>query len=229
MSGSDRLATPDSLLGMLDPDDQAVLMDAGRLRRYRRGAPIIVQGDQGDTVFLLLSGRVKVMVDTVDGREVLLAVDGPGDLLGEFEAIAGDGGPRTAGNVALEPVECRAMTGHEFRNLLETRPGITLALLRWAIGRLHASDRRRIDAASVDTTHRLARLLLELADGLGPGDRSEVDIDIPLTQEELATLVSASRDAVVRALTSLRSLRLIATARRRITILDVEALRTYAE
>jgi CRP/FNR family transcriptional regulator, cyclic AMP receptor protein len=214
---------------MLDPADRAILIGAGRPRRYRRGAPIIVQGDHGDTVFVVLSGRVKVTVDTVDGREILLAVDGPGALLGEFEAIDSGGGPRTAGNVALEPVECRAMTGQEFRSLLDAYPSIPLAMLRWAIRRLHAADRRRVDAASFDTTHRLARLLLELADTQAQVDPSQVDIDVPLTQEELASLIAASRDAVVRALTSLRSRHLIATARRRITILDIDALRQYGE
>lgn len=204
-------------------------MGAGRFRRYRRGAPIIVQGDHGDTVFLVLSGRVKVTVNSADGREILLAVDGPGELLGEFEAIDHGGGARTAGNVALEAVECRAMTGQEFRDLLASSPSIPLVILRWAIRRLQAADRRRVDAASFDTTHRLARLLLELADNLGQADPSHVDIDIPLTQEELASLIAASRDAVVRALTSLRSRHLIATARRRITILDVNALRQYGE
>jgi len=214
---------------MLDPDDRTILMGAGRLRRYRRGAPIISQGDHSDTVFVVLSGRVKVTVNTADGREILLAVDGPGELLGEFEAIDRGGGPRTAGNVALEPVECRAMTGQEFRGLLDSSPSIPLVILRWAVRRLQAADRRRVDAASFDTTHRLARLLLELADNLGQADPSQVDIDIPLTQEELASLIAASRDAVVRALTSLRSRHLIATARRRITILDVNALRQYGE
>ncbi len=214
---------------MLDPADRTILIDAGRLRRYRRGAPIIVQGDHGDTVFVVLSGRVKVTVDTVDGREILLAVNGPGALLGEFEAIDSGVGPRTAGNVALEPVECRAMTGQEFRNLLDSHPSIPLAMLRRAIRTLQAADRRRVDAASLDTTHRLARLLLELADTQGEADPSRVDIDIPLTQEELASLIAASRDTVVRALTSLRSRHLIATARRRITILDIDALRRYGE
>ena len=226
--GRDRLPPPDSLLGMLDPDDRARLLGLGRLRRYPRGAPIIVQGDAGDTVFLVLSGRVKVTVNTADGREILLAVDGPGELLGEFEAIDG-GGPRTAGNVALDAVECRAMTGQEFRDLLASSPKVPLVILRWAVRRLQAADRRRVDAASFDTPHRLARLLLELADDLDHADPSQVDIDIPLTQEELASLIAASRDAVVRALTSLRSRHLIATARRRITILDVDALRRYAE
>jgi CRP-like cAMP-binding protein len=229
MSGPYWQPPPDSVLGSLDPADRAILIGAGRLRRYRRGAPIIVQGDHGDTVFVVLSGRVKVTVDTVDGREILLAVNGPGALLGEFEAIDAGGGPRTAGNVALEPVECRAMTGQEFRDLLDTHPRIPLMLLRWTIRRLKWADRRRIDAASSDTSHRLARFLVELADNHAHADPSRVDIDVPLTQEELASLIAASRDAVVRALTSLRSRHLIATARRRITILDIDALRRYGE
>lgn len=227
--GSEPLPSRGSVLGMLGPDDRALLLGAGRPRRYRRGAPIISQGDHGDTVFVVLSGRVKVTVSTADGREILLAVDGPGELLGEFEAIDGGPGPRTAANVALDAVECRAMTGQEFRDLLASSPSMSLVLLRWAVRRLRAGDRRRVDAGSVDTTHRLARLLLELADDAGGAGSSQVDIDIPLTQEELASLIAASRDAVVRALTSLRSRRLIATARRRITILDVDALRRYAE
>lgn len=204
-------------------------MSAGHLRRYRRGASIISQGDRSDTVFVVLSGRVKVTVNTADGREILLAVDGPGELLGYFEAIYPAGDPRTASNVALEAVECRAMTGQEFRALLDSSPSIPLVILSWAVRRLQVADRRRVDAASLDSTHRLARLLLELADDLGHAEPSQVDLEIFLTQEELASLIAASRDAVVRALTSLRSRQLIATARRRITILDVNALRRYAE
>src|SRR3990170_2148112 len=109
---------------MLDPDDRAILMGAGRLRRYRRGAHIISEGDHSDTLFVVLSGRVKITVNTADGREVMLAVDGPGGLLGFFEAIHRGGGPRTAGNVALEPVECRVVTGQEFRGLLDSSPSI---------------------------------------------------------------------------------------------------------
>ena len=227
VSGSDWLPSPDSVLGMLDPDDRAALLAAGRPRRYRRGAPIISQGDHSNTVFVLLSGRVKVTVNTADGREILLAVNGPGELLGFFEALDREGGPRDADNIALEAVECLAVTGHEFRDLLDASPGIPPVMLRWAVRRLQAADRRRIDAASVDTTHRLARLLLELADDRGRADGSQVDIDVPLTQEELASLIASSRDAVVRALTSLRSRHLIATARRRFTILAVDGLRAY--
>jgi CRP/FNR family transcriptional regulator, cyclic AMP receptor protein len=227
--GSPSPLAPASFLGTLDPADKAALLGVGRPRRYNRGATIIIQGDHSETVFVVIAGRVKISQVTPDGREIVLAVDGPGDLLGEFEAVDPDSGPRTAANVALEPVECREITGEEFRGVLQSHPRIALMLLRWTIRRLKAADRRRIDATSLDTTHRLARFLLELADNHPQTDLSQVDIEIQLTQEELASLIAASRDTVVRAITSLRSLGFIATARRRITILDIDALRRYAE
>ena len=214
---------------MLEPEDRAVFTGVGRPRRFNRGATIVIQGDHSETVFIVDAGRVKISQVTRDGREIVLAVDGPGDLLGEFEAVDPDSGPRTAANVALERVECRELTGEAFRDLLQSNPRIALTLLRWTIRRLKVADRRRIDATSLDTTHRLARFLLELADNQAQPDSPRVDIEIQLTQEELASSIAASRDTVVRAITSLRSLGLIATARRRITILDTDALRRYAE
>ncbi len=220
---------PATFLGMLDPDDRAALMGVGRPRRFNRGATIVMQGDHSETVFVVVAGRVKVSQVTPDGREIVLAVDGPGDLLGEFEAVDPDSGPRTAANVALEPVECRELTGEEFRGVLQSNPRIASMLLRWTIRRLKAADRRRIDATSLDTPHRLARFLLELADDHAEADAPRVDIEIQLTQEELASLIAASRDTVVRAITSLRSRGFISTARRQITILDIDALRRFAE
>ncbi len=214
---------------MLDPEDRAALLGCGRPRRFNRGATIVIQGDHSETVFVVVAGSVKVSQVTPDGREIVLAVDGPGELLGEFEAVDPGSGPRGAANVALEPVECRELTGEEFRSVLESNPRIALLLLRWTIRRLKAADRRRIDATSLDTTHRLARFLLELADTRAEVDAPRVDIELQLTQVELASWIAASRDTVVRAITSLRSLGFIATARRRITILDVDALRRFAE
>ena len=181
---------------MLDPEDRAAVIRVGRPRRYRRGAPIVIQGDHSDSVFVVVAGRVKISMVTDDGREILLAVNGLGDLLGEFEAADPDSGPRIAANVALEPVECREMTGQEFRDLLDTHPRIPLMLLRSSYPpTLKWADRRRVGAASSDTSHRLARFLLDLADNHAHADPSRVDIDIPLTQEELASLIAASQDA----------------------------------
>ena len=214
---------------MLEADDRAALLRLGHARRYRQGAPILFQGDHSDSVFVILRGRAKITLVTADGHEAVLTVLGPGDLMGEFEAIDDDGSPRTAGGVALEAAECRVFTAEEFRDYLDSHPRATVVLLRAIIHRLHAADRRRTDSGSLDTSHRLARFLLELINRHGPHDNSGIDIDISLTQEELASLIATSRQSVVRALTTLRSRGLITTARRRIVVRDLDGLRRYGE
>jgi CRP-like cAMP-binding protein len=216
-------------LERLEVDDRAALLRLGHARRYRQGTPIIFQGDHNDTVFLILQGRAKVNLVTADGHEIVLTVLGPGDMLGEFEAIDDDGSPRTAGSVVLEAAECRVFTGEEFRGYLAEHPRATVELLRAIIRRLHAADRRRTDSGSLDTGHRLARFLLELINQDGHAGASGIDIDIPLTQEELASLIATSRQSVVRALTSLRSRGLVVTARRKIIVRDLDGLRRYGE
>ena len=166
-------------------------------------------------------------MDTPDGREIVLSVLGAGDLLGEFEVI--EGRPqRTAGNVAVLPVECRVIPGDEFMGALETHPQLVLALLRVVIARLGAADRRREASASWGVSRSLAGFLVELMDRYGTSDGSLIDISIHLTQEELASLMSISRDSAVRGLSALRTRGLIATRRRTIVVTDPDGLRRYA-
>jgi CRP/FNR family transcriptional regulator, cyclic AMP receptor protein len=217
-----------SFLGMLAPDDRASLCRLGSPRRFRAGARIIVQGDHSETVFLVLSGLVKITLDTPDGREIVLSVLGPGDLLGEFEVLEGGGSTRTAGNVALLPIDCRVISGEQFLAYLDARPRLSLVVLRVIVGRLRAADRRREASASMGVSRSLASFLVELVDRHGIAQSAGVDLNIPLTQEELASLISCSRDSAVRGLSTLRARGLIATARRRIIVTDLDGLRRYA-
>ena len=218
-SGGARLG---GFVALLDPDARAALLGLGRVRRYRRGATLLLQGARDDMVFVVLEGRVKVTLGTPDGREVVLALLGPGDILGEFEAIEPEFVDRSASNVALEPVECRVFAADDLRRFLVAHPAAALELLRLTIRKLRTADQRRVDAA-LDTSHRLAHFLVERADA-----QRETELDIALTQEELATLISSSRESVVRALAALRTRGLIETGRRQITIRDMEGLRAYA-
>ena len=210
-------------VALLEPDARAALLGLGHVRRYRRGATLILQGARDDTVGVVLEGRVKVTLDTPEGREVVLAVVGPGDLLGEFEAIEPEPVSRHASNVALEPVECRVFAAEDLRRFLVAHPAAALALLRVTVRKLCAADQRRVDATALDAAHRLAHFLVERADA-----QAEREIDIALTQEELASHLASSRESVVRALTALRTRGLIETGRRQITIRDMEGLRAYA-
>jgi CRP-like cAMP-binding protein len=220
---------PTGFAGRLDPADRAALAEIGRPRHYPKGAPLMVEGDTSDTVLLLIEGRAKVASVTSEGRELLLAVRGPGELIGELAAIDGDRSPRSASVVALDPVVCQVLRAEEFLAFVDAHPRTALVLLRTLSGRLRAADRRRVEFGSLDASHRLARVLVELADEHGdPAGHGSVEIGLPLSQEELAGMIAASRESVARALTTLRSLGLIATSRRRVTVRAPDQLRLYA-
>jgi CRP/FNR family transcriptional regulator, cyclic AMP receptor protein len=217
-----------SFLGMLDPADREFLLSLGERRTFfRAGARPIVQGDHSDTVFLVVSGLLKVTVDTPDGHEMVVSLLGPGDLVGEFEVIEG-ASVRSAGNVAVQDLDCLVIAGERFMTALASRPGLALAVMRVLIGRLSAADRRREASASMDVGHSLASYLIELADRYGMARESGIDVAFPLTQEDLASLISCSRDSAVRGLGTLRSRGLIRTMRRRIVVTDLDGLRRFA-
>lgn len=218
-----------SFLARLELDARRALLALGTERRRRRGATLMFEGDAGDEVLVVLEGRAKVVSTTDEGRELVLALRGPGDLLGELTAIAADELPRFASVVALDDCRVQAIDGAAFRRFLTDHPEAGLVLLRMLVTRLRDSDRHRVEFGSLDVPHRVARLLVDLA-GSGEHDGSgTVDIALPLSQEELAGMVSASRETLTRALGALRARRLIETGRRSIRILDLDRLRSYAE
>src|SRR2546423_11406790 len=107
-------------LAALDEPERADLMQRAHRRRYRRGATVFHEGGGSDEVVVVLSGRVKVSTVTGDGKEVVLAFRGPGDLLGELSAI--DDEPRSATVGALEPVEAAVVAPRGFRAYLSPHP-----------------------------------------------------------------------------------------------------------
>jgi CRP-like cAMP-binding protein len=160
-----------------------------------------------------------------DGEELLLALRGPGDLLGELSAI--DGEPRSATVSALEPLEVLLVDAGEFTAFLRANPSVMFDLLRLLTGRLRDADRKRVEFGSFDTLGRVASRLLELVETYGEPSSRGVRIAIPLTQLELAGWIGASREAVSKALRVLRSTGLIETRRGSIVVLDREALRRH--
>jgi CRP-like cAMP-binding protein len=217
--------TPD-FLSLLAPDDRQAVEGAAMRREFARGAVILHPGDDAASVFILLEGRVKITAPNVHGREAVLAFLGPGDLIGELGSI--DGRPRSGGVVALEPVAALAIPGRDFRRLLETRPGVGMALLKLVATRLRSADSERADFGAYDVLGRVARRLIELSERYGSEGAAGVEITLPLTQEELAGWSGASREAVSKALTTLRGLGWVETRRRELVISDIGALRTYA-
>jgi len=210
----------------LTEHEWADLTRHGHRRRLPTGTPLFLEGTRSDTVVLMISGRVKVFSSAADGTEVVLAVRGPGALLGELAAI--DGQPRSASVRSMEPVEILAVGSREFTAFLHAHPRTMWLLLRILTGRLRDADRKRAEFGVYDTLSRVARRLVELAERFGEPTESGIRITLSFTQDELAGWVGASREAVANALRTLRARGYLQTQRRTVTVLDIEGLRHRA-
>jgi CRP/FNR family transcriptional regulator, cyclic AMP receptor protein len=210
-------------LDLLDADDRRELEARAGRRRFKPGATLTHEGSRGAEVLVLLSGRAKISIDTEDGREVVLGFCRPGRLVGEFAVI--DREARSGTIEALEPIEALALSGEEFLALLEQRPGIAMALLRDLVRRFRDVDRLRIEFASAQTLGRVAARLAELIELHGEPVEEGIAVTLPISQEELAGWAGSSRESTAKALQTLRGLGVIRTERRRIVVLDEDALR----
>ena len=165
--GSGELA-PGTFLAWLTEAERESLAAIGQRRQFPRGAVLMFQGDPDDRVMALLSGRVKVTRLESEGREVMLSIRDPGDLLGELAFV--DGEPRVATVTALEPVEALVMVGHVLRRHLETTPRVAVVLLEIVTRRFRESTRTRAQFGASDTMARLSSRIVELAERYGEPD-----------------------------------------------------------
>ena len=230
---------PGSFLAELTPAEREELAARGRVRDFDRGETLFIEGEEPGWVAVLLQGRVKACSYRELGGETLLAVRGPGALLGEVAAI--DGLPRSATVTALEPVRALAVTADEFMAFLQAHGRVSVLIMRMLCQRWRDADRKRVEFGMFDATGRVAQRLVELAERFGvPYDRrtgtqaaagaggESVRITLNLSQEELAGWVGASREAVSKALRTLRRHGWIETGRRRLIVHDLQALRRHA-
>lgn len=214
----------------LDDDRQAALCEVGYFRVFAGGAPIMHQGDESDQVVVIESGWAKVTSATAGGHEVVLAVRGPGDLVGE-SALTG-GGERSATITALSHVRALVIPAARFMAFLDAHPEVWLLVSSTVVQRLDDADRRLRVHLTSRGLERLALLLADLADlSAGqnpPGPDGSIDIGPPLSQEELGRWMDASRETVARSLGALRRQGLVRTDRRKITVVDPSRLRAFA-
>jgi CRP/FNR family transcriptional regulator, cyclic AMP receptor protein len=202
------------------------LGERGRKVTYKTGERLLHEGEVGESVALILEGRVKVTHTGPEGHETLLDFRGAGELVGELSAL--DQGPRSSSVTAIEPVEALLVPAGTFRALLE-RPGFAVRVLGMLSGRFRDADRKRIEFGASDSVGRAAARLAELAERYGEPSDDGVVIALPISQEELAGWTAVSRAGMASALRTLRELGWIETERRRITIRDLDALRTRAK
>ncbi len=175
------------------PDDAlAELQRAMARKRYPKQALVLQEGARGDSLYIIASGKVKVVLGDPDGKEVILSVLGAGDAIGELALIDDD--PRSAGVLTMEASEFLILDKQSFRRFLEHHPAVAMNLLRILAARLRAADQMIGSLALMDVYGRVARTLTQLAEPLA----GKLVITGRYTQKDIANMVGASREMVSR-------------------------------
>ncbi len=180
-----------ALFAELLPEELDAIAGAAEHRGLRRGDVLFAEGDEPNELFVVVAGRIALANKSVDGRESVVALMEAGDVFGEMPLFDGLG--RSTGARALEPSEIIAIPYGPVQQVYEQRPMLLWSVVALLSGRIRAVDAALADSVFLDVTGRTAKRLLELA-----GDSDE--FTLPVTQEELAGMVGASRERVNKAI-----------------------------
>ena len=218
---SEQLLARVPALAKLPREDLMALAAAARRRQYRRDEVIFHREDPGDSLHIIESGRVEILLPSDGGEELILAILGPGDFFGDLSLL--DGAPRSATAMAREPTTTVVVHREDFLGWLQSRPRAVATIFAALAQRLRATNELLGDVAFLEAPRRLAKRLLEVASAApGPG---RGPIQVRLTQEELASLVGISRESVNKHLRAWQEQGLVSLGRGRLQVLRPEKLR----
>jgi CRP/FNR family transcriptional regulator len=210
------------LFAALDAESAAILESMLTTRSVARGHVVFREGDEGDRLFIVIDGKVKISRAAADGRENLLAVLGAAEMFGELSLF--DPGPRTASVSAVTDSTLASLDHDDLRPLLVERPGVAVELLAALAQRLRRTNEAMADLVFTDVPGRVAKALLDLAEKFGVTEADGIRVRHDLTQEELAQLVGASRETVNKALSEFAHRGWLRIEGRSVLILDAERL-----
>ncbi len=182
------------------PEQQLALLTSLVSRRsFPRGTTIIAKGDITESLYVVISGRLKVMMSDEEGREVILATLGPNEFFGEMGLI--DDSPRSASVVALEACEMLSLSKRDFKKCLEENFEMSMTVMRGLVKRLRGADQKIESLALMDVYGRVAHLLLEMAETVN-GQRV---VTKKVAKQDIAKMIGASREMVSRVMKDLQS------------------------
>jgi CRP/FNR family cyclic AMP-dependent transcriptional regulator len=181
------------------PDEQLRLLVGVVTRRSApRGSVIMAAGDQIDSLYIVISGRLKVMMGDAEGKEVILSLIGPGEFFGEMGLI--DDSPRSASVVTIEPCELLSIAKRDFKKCLAENFEMSTAVMRSLVRRLREADRKIGSLALLDVYGRVARLLLDMAEE----QNGQKVVTKRLPKQDIAKMIGASREMVSRVMKDLQ-------------------------
>jgi CRP/FNR family cyclic AMP-dependent transcriptional regulator len=173
------------------PADQLdALVSVVTRRSVHRGSVVVTEGDPVDSLYIVLAGRLKVMMGEANGKEVILGFLGPGEFFGEMGLI--DDGPRSASVTAIEPCDLLLVTKRDFRRLMVENCDTAMTVMRVLVRRLRAADRKIGSLAMLDVYGRVARLLLDMSEDVN----GEKIVTRHLPKQDIARMIGASREMV---------------------------------
>jgi CRP-like cAMP-binding protein len=214
------------LFSALDPEAAAALRASMVELRARKGDVIFVEGEPGDRLYIVVEGKVVLGQAAADGRETLLAVQGPGEMFGELSLF--DPGIRTSTATALTDCVVLGLGREALRPWLTGRPEVAEALLQALAQRLRRTNEAMSDLVFSDVPGRVSKALIDLNEKFGIERNGEWYVEHDMTQEELAQLVGASRETVNKALADFVHRGWLRVEQRSVTITDLERLQRRA-
>ena len=227
MDNRDDVLSRAPLFEALDSDGARALRSWMTDVELSRGERLFGEGDDGDSLYVVLDGKIKLTRAAPDGRENLLSVIGPGEMFGELSLF--DPRPRTASASAVTDAQLAALAHDKLLSWLEEgRPDVALHLLRALAQRLRRANDVMADLVFTDVPGRVAKQLLDLAGRFGEQQDDGLHVNHDLTQEELAQLVGASRETVNKALADFVARGWIHLSARSVVLLDTDRLRKRA-
>jgi CRP/FNR family transcriptional regulator, cyclic AMP receptor protein len=185
---------------------------------------ILLEDEEGDTLFVIMKGKVKVSTFSEGGKELIFTILGEGDFFGDMSLL--DGRPRSATVISIEDTELKMIRRSDFHILIEKHPKIALRLLEALTLRLRRTDERLESLALLDVTGRIAGILLQLADEQGEKLNHSVIIKHRPTHQELANMVGTTRETVTRVLKQLENRNYITIDGKEIVINDTSAFKS---
>src|SRR6266516_2897577 len=205
-----------SLFADLADEDIRQLMAVAKKRTFRPGEVIFHRDDVGQVLYVIKEGKVNICLISPEGQEISLVVLGKGDCFGELAIL--DGLPRSADAIALERVECYTLQRSDFHKAIMKNPKIAIQVLEVLSRRLRTTDDMVEDLIFLDVYGRVAKKLLELAETHGTKVDNGTRIDVRLTQQELASMVGASRESVNKVMGYFTDKNFISTDKHKITL-----------
>jgi CRP/FNR family cyclic AMP-dependent transcriptional regulator len=181
------------------PEEQLRMLTVVVARKsVSRSTTVMAGGDATDSLYIVLSGRLKVMMSDSEGKEVILAILGPGEFFGEMGLI--DDSPRSASVVAMESCELLSVTKRDFKKCLAENFEMSMAVMRGLVRRLREADRKIGSLALLDVYGRVARLLLDMSETVN----GEKVVTKRLPKQDIAKMIGASREMVSRVMKDLQ-------------------------